>query len=121
VEAAAQSLVGQVEAISLPPDNTTISNLEALVRVCEHHKMALFAGDVDSVDRGALAAFGMDYFLVGYAAGRKAALVLKGVKPGSIPWGPVEKFSLAINLKAARAMGVVVSPDMAAKADRLIP
>ncbi len=120
VEAAAQSLVGQVDAINITSDNTTVANLEALVRVCETHKIALFAGDVDSVDRGALAAFGMDYFLVGYAAGRKAALVLKGVKPGDIPWGPVEKFSLVINTRAARAMGVTVPADSLNKADRLI-
>jgi putative ABC transport system substrate-binding protein len=120
VEQAAQSLMGQVQAINITSDNTTVSNLGALVKVCETHRVPLFAGDVDSVDRGALAAFGMDYFLVGYSAGRKASLVLKGVAPGTIPWGPVEKFSLVINLRAARAMGVEVPADMQAKADRLI-
>lgn len=120
VEEAARSLVGQVEAINITSDNTTVANLEALVRICETHQIALFAGDVDSVDRGALAGFGMDYFLVGYAAGRKAALVLKGVKPGEIPWGPVEKFSLVINTRAARAMGVTLPADILNKADRLI-
>ncbi|NDP41072.1 MAG: hypothetical protein GZ093_20545, partial [Rhodoferax sp.] len=49
---------------------------------------------VDSVPRGAVAAYGMDYFLVGYSAGKKAALILKGIKPGDIPWGTMEKFSL---------------------------
>jgi len=120
VETAAQSLVGRVDAISITSDNTTVANLEALVGICEAHRIPLFAGDVDSVDRGALAAFGMDYFLVGYAAGRKAALVLKGMQPGEIPWGPVEKFSLVINLRAARAMGVTISAEALRKADRVI-
>ena len=63
--------------------------------------------------RGAVAAYGMDYFLVGYAAGKKAALILKGVKPGDIPWGPMEKFSLVINLNAAKAQGISI-PDFSA-------
>lgn len=120
VEQAANSLVGKVQAITITSDNTTVANLDAIARVCDKNKIALFAGDVDSVPRGAVAAYGMDYFLVGYSAGKKAALVLKGVKPGDIPWGPVEKFSLVINLKAARAQGVSVPPDLLKRADKVL-
>ncbi len=120
VDAAARSLVGKVQAITITSDNTTVANIDAIARVCDQHKIALFAGDVDSVPRGAIAAYGMDYFLVGYSAGKKAALVLKGVKAGEIPWGPVEKFSLVINLKAARAQGVTVSPDLLKRAAKVI-
>ena len=120
VEQAANSLVGKVQAITITSDNTTVASFDAIARVCNQHKIALFAGDVDSVPRGAIAAYGMDYFLVGYSAGKKAALVLKGVKPGDIPWGPVEKFSLVINQKAARAQGVVVPPELLKKADKVL-
>jgi putative tryptophan/tyrosine transport system substrate-binding protein len=120
VATAAQGLVGQVQAFTITSDNTTVANLEALVKVAEQHKVPLFAGDVDSVHRGAIAAFGMDYFLVGYAAGKKAALILKGVKPGDIPWGPMEKFSLVINTKAAQAQGVTLSADQLRRADKVL-
>lgn len=120
VEKAANSLVGKVQAITITSDNTTVASFDAIARVCDKNKIALFAGDVDSVPRGAVAAYGMDYFLVGYSAGKKAALVLKGVKPGDIPWGPVEKFSLVINLKAARAQGIAVPPELLKKADKVL-
>lgn len=120
VEQAARSLVGRVQALTITSDNTTVSELEAIVKVAGKHRIALFAGDVDSVARGAVAAYGLDYFLVGYAAGKKAALVLKGIKPGDIPWGPVEKFSLVINLKAARAQGVTIPPELLRKADKVL-
>ena len=116
----AASLVGKVQAITITSDNTTVANLEALVRVCDQHKITLFAGDIDSVARGAVMAYGLDYFLVGYSAGRKAALVLKGIKPGDLPWGPVEKFSLVINTRAAQAQGVVIAPELLARADKVI-
>ena len=120
VGAAAASLVGKVQAITITSDNTTVANLEALVQVCNQQKIALFAGDTDSVVRGAVMAYGLDYFLVGYSAGRKAALVLKGIKPGDLPWGPVEKFSLVINTRAAQAQGVVLEPELLARADKVI-
>ena len=120
VAQAAASLVGKVQAITITSDNTAVTDLESIVAVCHKHKIALFAGDVDSVPRGAVAAYGLDYYLVGYSAGKKAALILKGVKPGDIPWGPVEKFSLVINEKAARAQGVTISPAMLKKADKVL-
>ncbi|CAH2030041.1 ABC transporter substrate-binding protein [Trichlorobacter ammonificans] len=120
VAKAAASLVGKVQAITITSDNTTVTDLESIVAVCSKHKIPLFAGDVDSVSRGAVAAYGLDYYLVGYSAGKKAALVLKGVKPGDIPWGPVEKFSLVINEKAARAQGVTIAPGLLKKADKVL-
>jgi putative ABC transport system substrate-binding protein len=119
VEQAARSLVGKVDVITITSDNTTVAAIDQIAKVCDANKIALFAGDVDSVPRGAIAAYGMDYFLVGYSAGKKAALVLKGVKPGDIPWGPVEKFSLVINQKAARAQGVSIPPALLKKADKV--
>ncbi len=120
VERAARSLVGRVQAITITSDNTTVANLEALAKVCREQKIPLFAGDVDSVSRGAIAAYGLDYYLVGYSAGKKAALVLKGIKPGDTPWGPVEKFSLVVNPDAASAQGITIPPDMFKRADRVI-
>ena len=75
---------------------------------------------MDSVPRGAIAAYGLDYFLIGLSAGKKAAQVLKGQKPGDVPWGPAEKFSLVISEKAAKAQGVVIPPDLLKKADKVI-
>ena len=51
---------------------------------------------------------------------KKAALVLKGVKPGDIPWGPVEKFSLVVNQGAARLQGVRIADDLRKRADKVL-
>ena len=120
VEAAARSLVGQVQAIAITADNTSVANFEVISRICNENQIALFAGDVDSVSKGAIAAYGPDYYLIGYSAGKKAALVLKGVNPGDIPWGPMEKFSLVINQQAAALQGVVIEPDLLRIADKIV-
>lgn len=118
---AVQSLAGKgVQAINITSDNTAVSAFEAIVKVCNEKKIALFAGDVDSVPRGAIAAYGLDYFLIGHSAGKKAAQILKGKKPGDIPWGPAEKFSLVVSEKAAKAQGTVIPSDLLKKADKVI-
>jgi putative ABC transport system substrate-binding protein len=119
VEQAAVSLAGKVNAIMLTSDNTAFTNFEAIVKVCNEKKIPLFTGDIDSVSKGAVAAYGLDYYLIGYSAGKKAALVLKGTKPGDIPWGPVEKFSLYINQGAAKAQGLTIPPELLKKADKV--
>lgn len=120
VAQATASLAGKVDAITITSDNTAVGEFDAIVTLCNEKKIPLFAGFVDGVPKGAVAAYGLDYYLVGYSAGKKAALILKGSKPGDIPWGPVEKFSLVINQKAATAQGVVLTPEFLKKADKVI-
>ncbi|MGE3290056.1 MAG: ABC transporter substrate-binding protein, partial [Geminicoccaceae bacterium] len=66
---AAQSLVGQAEAIYVPTDNTVVTALEAIVQVGQQNKLPVIAGDTDSVPRGAIAALGFNYGDVGRQTG----------------------------------------------------
>jgi len=102
---AAQSLVGRVDAIHITSDNTVVSAFESVVKICNSNNIPLFSGDRDSVPRGAIAAYGPDYFLVGYTAGKKAARILKGENPGNIPAGLASEYSLWVSFKNANAQG----------------
>ncbi len=119
VKAAAASLAGRVNALFNPADNTVTAGSKGLIEACDANQIALFTGGSGAA-RGALASYGIDYYLVGYAAGKKASLVLKGSEPGAIPWGSVDKFTLIINLRAARAQGMTIPPEMLQMADRVI-
>jgi putative ABC transport system substrate-binding protein len=57
VEAAARSLLGSVQAIAITADNTSVAHFELIAKICNEHKIALFAGDVDSVPKGAITAY----------------------------------------------------------------
>ena len=113
---AAQSLVGRVDAIHITSDNTCVSAFESIVKVCNANNIPLFAGDRDSVPRGAVAAYGPDYFLVGYTAGKKAARILKGENPGDIPAGLASEYSLWVSLKNASDQGLVLPVTLVTKA-----
>ena len=103
---AAQSLVGNVDAIYVPTDNTVVTALEAIIQVGTQNKLPVFAGDTDSVPRGAIAALGFNYGDVGRQTGKIVVRVLKGEKPGEIPVEGVEITELFVNPGAAEAMGI---------------
>lgn len=120
VYAAGKSLVGRADAVYVPTDNTVVSALESLVKVCEENKLPLYAADVDSVPRGAVAALGFDYKLHGKQAGAMAERIFKGAKPGETPVEFQEGLSLHLNLTAAKKMSVEIPEDMKSEADKVI-
>ena len=120
VRQAAIDLASRVQAIFVISDATVSADILAIQEAGDRHRIPNFTGVVSGVRRGALAAFGVDYFLAGYAAGKKAALVLRGVNPGQIPWNLAEHFGLVLNQKAAKALGIVLPVDMLRIADNVI-
>jgi putative tryptophan/tyrosine transport system substrate-binding protein len=117
---AAQSLVGQVDAIYVPTDNTVVTALEAIVQVGTQNKLPVFAGDTDSVPRGAIAALGFNYGDVGRQTGKIIVRVLKGEKPGDIPVEGVEITELFVNPGAAEAMGIALPEAVVARAKTVV-
>ena len=109
VQAAAQSLVGRTDAIYVPTDNTVVTALEAIVGVGVDNQMPVYAGDTDSVPRGAIAALGFNYYDIGVQTGRIVARVLGGEAPGDIPVQGIEITQLYVNPGAAERMGVADS------------
>jgi putative tryptophan/tyrosine transport system substrate-binding protein len=52
--------------------------------------------------------------------GRQVAKILRGAKPSDVPIEQADKFTLAINLKTASALGVTVPDTLLTIADELI-
>ena len=123
VYTAAKSLIGRVDAIWNPTDNTTTSGLEAVIGVCEENKIPLFGSTGAMVGRGCIAARGANYSWIGWKAGKFGASILKGEKrPSEIP---VVKCSgeaqvLVVNPKAAKRMGITIPQSVISKAARVI-
>jgi hypothetical protein len=46
--------------------------------------------------------------------------VLKGAKPGDIPFEIPSKLELVVNVKVAKALGVTIPPELIARADEVI-
>jgi len=120
VLAAAQSLVGKVDVIYVPTDNTIVSALEAVIKVGIDNKIPVYAGDTDSVPRGAIAALGFNYYDVGRQTGKIVVRVLQGENPGDIPVEGVQITELYVNPGAAEKMGVTIPQEVIARAKEVV-
>ncbi len=121
VATAAKSLVGKVDGIYVPTDNTIVSALESVLQVGITNKLPVYAGDTDSVDRGAIATLGFNYKDVGKQTGKMVVRILKGEKPGAIAVETPSQLNLVINKTAAQQMGVTVPEDVLKTAQKVIP
>lgn len=120
VMTAAESLVGKVDAIHIPTDNTVVSAFEAITKVCMDNGIPLFAADVDSVPRGAVAAIAIDYYRLGRQTGRMAIKILKGKNPGDMATESLEDLLLYVNLSSAEKMGIEIPKKVVDDADKVI-
>lgn len=118
VEKAAESLVGKVDAIYGVPDDVAMSAFEKIAEVCNKNKIPLFGGEIECVQRGASAAYNLDYFLIGYKAGEKAIRILNGEKPGDIPSDLAKKYHLVISTQNAEKQGLSIPADLIKTADK---
>jgi putative ABC transport system substrate-binding protein len=120
VQAATRALVGKVDAIYVPTDNTIVSALEAAVEVAIEAKLPLYAADTNNVARGALAAVGFDYFEVGIQTAVLVDKVLKGENPGSIPVVFASGSDLQVNKATAATIGVALPQAVLDRAGKVI-
>ncbi len=117
---AAQSMRGRVDAIYIPTDNMVVSSLAAVIKVAEDNKIPVFGAESNTVESGALATVGIDYYKLGRMTGEMALRVLKGEKPQDMAIQQQAGSDLILNLKAAQNMGVTVPEAVTARASKVI-
>jgi putative ABC transport system substrate-binding protein len=102
------------------PDVFIFTYRDLVISLTIRHRIPYVCGNVAFVRAGALLAYDIDRL---EQAGRAASYVdriLKGERPGDLPiQGPV-KFTLAINLKTAKTIGLEVPWFLQQRADEVI-
>lgn len=71
-------------------------------------------------EEGGLVSYGADLIASGRQAARLVDKIIKGGKPATIPIEVSSKIEFVINLKAAGALGLVISREVLYQADRII-
>ncbi|HEX3349976.1 MAG TPA: ABC transporter substrate-binding protein [Acetobacteraceae bacterium] len=119
VKTGVESLVGRVDAILTPQDNTLASAFDPVVKTARDNKLGLFSLDTTSVPRGALASFGVDQYKSGVAWAKLGAVpVLLGQDPATMMPVPYKTYDLYLNAATAKADGIAI-PDALQRAHKV--
>ena len=85
----------------------------------EHHLPAVYAYEFYAQD-GGLVAYGPDLIEQAKGCAGYVDKILRGAKPADLPIQLPTKYKLVINVKAAQAIGLTISPTLLARADEVI-
>lgn len=91
-----------------------------LIELTAQHRIAASYDNRLIVEAGGLMSYGPDTDDMFRQSARYVAKILKGEKPADLPIEQPTKFVLAINLKAAKALGLAVPPSLLTIADLVI-
>lgn len=111
---------GTVDAVLVLAGAVFNSHRAALVELAAKHRLPAIYPSSEIAEAGGLMYYGAsvtDLF-------RRAAIlvdkIVNGAKPAELPVESPTKFELIVNLKAAKQIGLVIPPNVLARADRVI-
>ena len=110
----------QVNAIMTTPGNRFFAERKRIVELAGKYRLPAIYPQKGYVDAGGLMSYGVDYTDQFRRAAYYVHQILKGSKAGDLPVQQATKFEFVINLKAAKQIGLTLSPEFLARANQVI-
>jgi putative ABC transport system substrate-binding protein len=110
----------RVDGLVLQADAMIYVNRHDLSARCQALKLPSVWGHRGYLDAGGVASYQGDFRAAFRRSTYMVDRILRGTPPGEIPFEQVTKFELALNLRAARALGLAVPLSVRIAADEVI-
>lgn len=107
-------------AVFFPPDVTLQVLRAQVVALVARHRLPAIYSDPAFPKIGGLAFYGADRLDLFVRAAGYVDRILRGEKPGDLPFQQPTRYQLILNLKTAKALGIELSPTVLALADEVI-
>jgi putative tryptophan/tyrosine transport system substrate-binding protein len=111
---------GRVDALVVPRGGLSYFLRKQIVALAERHRLPGMYFASEFVDAGGLMGYSGNNDVQYRRAAYFVDKILKGTKPTEIPLEAPKKFELIINLKTAKQIGLMIPPNVLARADRVI-
>ena len=112
IQQVSESMVGKVDAVYIPTDNTISAGISTVTMVTNENNLPTVVGEVGMVEGGALASVSINYDELGYRAGEMAVQILtEGADPAEMPIEQMtaDECDLVYNQETADTLGIDVS------------
>jgi putative tryptophan/tyrosine transport system substrate-binding protein len=116
-QTAKQKQVGAITMIATPP---FFAERKRIVELAGKNRLPAIYWQKEFVDEGGLMSYGADFDDLYRRAAVYVDKILKGAKPADLPVEQATKFEFIINLKAAKQIGLTLSPEFLARANQVI-
>jgi putative ABC transport system substrate-binding protein len=108
------------DALLILADRVFLHNRQRIVDFAEEQRLPSVNAYKELVEGGGLMSYGPSYEDMHKRAAIYVDKILKGAKPADLPIEQPSKFTLIVNLKAAKALGLTVPPQLLGLSDQLI-
>lgn len=108
------------DALYVVSSRHTVLNIPRIVEFAKASRIPLVGGWGAWARAGGVLSFGPNTTEMAHRAAEYVDKILKGTRPADLPIQQPTKFELIINAKAAKAIGIDVSPLLLARADEVI-
>ncbi|GCD10901.1 ABC transporter substrate-binding protein [Clostridium tagluense] len=106
VNSAISSLLTKIDVLYAPTDQLIVSSMPIIVKNTLEAKIPVIASEKGSVESGALATVGINYYKLGYEAGNMAVDVLKGKDISNMPLKISAETEVYINKNTLKALNI---------------
>jgi len=110
----------QVKAIMTTSTRSFFAARKQIVELVTKHRLPAIYHQKAFVNEGGLMFYGVDYDDQYRRAAHYVDKILKGAKPADLPVQQATKFEFVINLKAAKQIGLTLSPEFLSRANKVI-
>jgi putative tryptophan/tyrosine transport system substrate-binding protein len=121
IETAFEQLArAQYAALLVPSDGFTFTRSKMIVALAGKYRLPAIYAYRRFVDDGGLVSYGIDLNEHMRSAASYVDRIIKGAKPSDLPIQQPTKYTLLINLKSAKTLGLEIPPNVLALADEVI-
>ena len=110
----------QVGAIITIASRRFLAERKRIVELATKYRLPAIYFQREFVDEGGLMSYGTDFDDLYRRAAVYVDKILKGAKPADLPVQQATKFEFVINLKAAKQIGLTLSPEFVARANQVV-
>ena len=110
----------QVDAIMTATTRPFFAARKRIVELAGKYRLPAIYPEKGFVDEGGLMSYGADFDDLYRHAAVYVDKILKGAKPADLPVQQASKFEFVVNLKAAKQIGLTLSPEFLSRANRVI-